>query len=167
MNLDSRLSNRLAQFADQHHRLRRAAGVLAHSGDSPFWIVGLLLVLWFGSSAWQFESKVDLLGIGLTALVVQIIKWSVRRPRPTGEWGQGYRKLDPHSFPSGHAARAFVLATVALFLGPVWWAILLSGWAPFVALARVAMRVHYLSDVIVGALCGLTCGLGLGLWISF
>ena len=167
MNLDLRLSNRLAQVADQHQRLRRIAGGLAHSGDSPFWVVALLLVLWLGSPARQFESKVDLAGIGLTALVVQIIKWSVRRPRPAGEWGSAYRKLDPHSFPSGHAARAFVLATVALFLGPGWWAILLALWAPLVALARVAMRVHYVSDVVGGAACGLVCGIGLGVWISF
>jgi membrane-associated phospholipid phosphatase len=38
-------------------------------------------------------------------------------------------------------------------------------WAPLVALARVAMGVHYLSDVIVGAILGVIVGiLGLGFY---
>jgi undecaprenyl-diphosphatase len=32
-------------------------------------------------------------------------------------------------------------------------------WAPFVPLARVAMGIHYLSDVIAGALFGIAMGL--------
>jgi membrane-associated phospholipid phosphatase len=37
-------------------------------------------------------------------------------------------------------------------------------WAPFVLLARVAMGLHYLSDVIVGATLGVISGL-LGVFI--
>jgi undecaprenyl-diphosphatase len=79
----------------------------------------------------------------------------VRRKRPEGEWGRIYRFTDPHSFPSGHAARAFLIATVATALGPAWLAIALWIWAPLVALARVAMGVHYLSDIVAGALFGI------------
>jgi undecaprenyl-diphosphatase len=32
-------------------------------------------------------------------------------------------------------------------------------WAPLVALARVSMGVHYLSDVLAGAVLGLMLGL--------
>jgi undecaprenyl-diphosphatase len=87
--------------------------------------------------------------------VVLAIKFLVRRKRPEGEWGGIYRNTDPHSFPSGHAARAFLIAVVASALAPPWWLILLLWvWAPLVSLARVAMGVHYLSDVIAGAVVG-------------
>jgi len=154
---DARASARLAQRAARPGLLRAAAIVLAHSGDSPLWLAAVLLALWLGSAFWRREAQIGLAGIALTAAVVQLLKLTVRRPRPEGQWGQGYRKLDPHSFPSGHAARAAALAALALWLGPLWWAAVLVIWAPLVSLARVVMGVHYLSDVAVGAAVGLLC----------
>lgn len=164
--LDERLSRHLAQLAETRPLLRRSASVLAHSGDSPIWVSGLLLVVWLGSAFWRVTAQVDLVGIAITALVVQVIKWRVRRPRPPGHWGQGYRRLDPHSFPSGHAARAVMLATVAVCLGPPGWALGLIIWSLLVAVARVVLRVHYLSDVVVGGLCGVVCGIALSLAVN-
>ena len=80
------------------------------------------------------------------------------RRRPEGEWGAIYRKTDPHSFPSGHAARAFLLPVLALATGPAWFVLALWIWAPLVGLARVAMGVHYLSDIVAGAAVGLVMG---------
>ena len=51
-------------------------------------------------------------------------------------------------------ARAFLIATIAAGLGPSWLASALWIWAPLVALARVAMGVHYLSDIVAGAVFG-------------
>jgi undecaprenyl-diphosphatase len=76
-----------------------------------------------------------------------------------GEWGRIYRSTDPHSFPSGHAARAFLIATIATGLGPAGLAPALWIWAPLVSLARVAMGVHYLSDILAGALVGILVAL--------
>jgi membrane-associated phospholipid phosphatase len=47
---------------------------------------------------------------------------------------------------------------LAIGLGPGWLAILLCVWAPLVALARVAMGLHYLSDVAAGAVLGAVAG---------
>ena len=60
---------------------------------------------------------VEFFGILGLAGVVLAIKFLVRRERPQGEWGGIYRNTDPHSFPSGHAARAFLIAVVASALG--------------------------------------------------
>jgi undecaprenyl-diphosphatase len=51
-----------------------------------------------------------------------------------------------------------MLATITLGLGPSWLAVLLMVWAPLVGLARVAMGVHYLSDVLAGAVLGALMG---------
>lgn len=99
------------------------------------------------------------LAILASAAIVIAIKFSVRRKRPEGEWGSLYRNTDPHSFPSGHAVRAFMLAVLALGLGPAWFGGVLVVWAPLVSIARVAMGVHYLSDVIAGAALGIFFGL--------
>jgi undecaprenyl-diphosphatase len=108
------------------------------------------------------ESKVwviHLLGsITITAIVVLSIKLLVRRQRPEGDWGAIYRNTDPHSFPSGHAARSVMLATLITVLGPPWSIPIIILWAPLVALARVAMGVHYISDVLAGGVLGLITG---------
>lgn len=52
-----------------------------------------------------------------------------------------------------------MLAVIGAGLGPAWLGLLLLVWAPFVPLARVAMGVHYLSDILAGALFGLAAGL--------
>jgi undecaprenyl-diphosphatase len=90
---------------------------------------------------------------GLAALVL-VVKFAIRRRRPEGEWGGLYRLTDPHSFPSGHAARAFLLATLVVAWGPAWLAPILVIWAPLVALSRVAMGLHYVSDIVGGAALG-------------
>jgi undecaprenyl-diphosphatase len=158
LELDARLSARL-RVAEQPGLRRRLAIFFGHSGDSWFWGAGLLLLIWLGTPEWRTKAWAFLLGIALTAVVVLIIKFSVRRQRPEGEWGQIYRKTDPHSFPSGHAARAFMLAVLAVAMGPAWfgWALLI--WAPLVALARVATGLHYVSDVLAGWVLGIVMGL--------
>jgi undecaprenyl-diphosphatase len=139
--------------------LRSLAAVLAHSGDSWFWLAGLAIVWLLGTGFWKSRALALGVGILVTAGLVLAIKFTVRRRRPAGDWGSIYRSTDPHSFPSGHAARAFMLAVMALGLGPAWLGMLLIVWAPLVTLARVAMGVHYLSDVLAGALFGVLMGL--------
>lgn len=136
---------------------------LAHSGDSWFWLIGLVLLWLFGNDHWQTLALVMLVGLIMTALLVMIIKLIFQRQRPQGSWGKIYRKTDPHSFPSGHAARAMMLAVIALGLGPLWLGLILLIWAPLVAISRVIMGVHYFSDVLVGNLLGFCSGL-LMLW---
>jgi undecaprenyl-diphosphatase len=157
IEIDANGSRRL-RVAERPGALRTLAAVLAHSGDSWFWLLGLLILWVVGDSYWRQRALVMAVGIVLTAVVVMAIKFTVRRRRPEGEWGAIYRNTDPHSFPSGHAVRAVMLAVLAVGLGPGWLGALLIIWAPLVGLARVAMGVHYLSDV----LAGMALGLGMG-----
>jgi undecaprenyl-diphosphatase len=142
------------RVAERPGLLRSLSAVLAHSGDSWFWWAGLALLWWRGDSFWRPWALTMLLSIIALAAVVLVTKFSIRRRRPEGEWGAIYRSTDPHSFPSGHAARAMLIAVLAIGLGPAWLAALLCVWMPLVSLARVAMGVHYLSDVVAGAVLG-------------
>ena len=155
--LDARLSAQM-RVAERPGLLRTSAAILAHSGDSWFWWAGLALLWWLGNSFWRPWALTVLLSIIGLAVIVLAIKFTIRRRRPEGDWGGIYRSTDPHSFPSGHAARAILIGLLAIGLGPGWLAILLCIWAPLVALARVAMGLHYLSDVVAGAVLGAIAG---------
>ena len=163
LELDARLSNQM-RVAEKPGALRAIAVFFAHSGDSWFWAIGLFTLWLSGNSFWKEWAVVQLAGISLLAALVLLIKFRVRRSRPEGDWGGIYRNTDPHSFPSGHAARAFLIAVLATGLGPSWLAALLWIWAPLVSLARVAMGVHYVSDVLAGGALGILCAL-LGLQV--
>ncbi len=156
--LDARLSARL-RLAEKPGALRNAAVILAHSGDSWLWGPGMILLWLLGDSFWKKWAVGVLIAISVLAAVVLVLKFSIRRRRPEGEWGGIYRNTDPHSFPSGHAARAFLIAVLATGMGPVGLAAALWIWAPLVSMARVTMGVHYLSDVVAGFVLGTAAGL--------
>ncbi|NOH04745.1 MAG: phosphatase PAP2 family protein [Chloroflexi bacterium] len=158
LELDARLSSQM-RVAEKPGFLRSLAIFFAHSGDSWFWIAALILAWFFSNSEWRHWETVEFFGIGGLAAVVLVVKFLVGRKRPEGEWGGIYRNTDPNSFPSGHAARAFLIAVVGTALAPTWLALALWVWAPLVALSRVAMGVHYLSDVLAGAVLGIVVAL--------
>ena len=157
LELDNRLSP-ISQVTERSSFARSLAILLAHSGDSWFWLLGLFLLWILGTAYWKHRAVALALGVLVTALLVMSIKFAVRRRRPEGDWGRIYRSTDPHSFPSGHAARAFMLAVLALGLGPLWFGLLLSAWAPLVGVARIAMGVHYPTDIIAGMAFGVVMG---------
>ncbi len=164
LELDASLSARM-RVAENPGLLRSVAIFLAHSGDLWFWWAGLVLLWWLGNSFWRPWALTVLVSIIALAVIVLAIKFTIRRQRPQGEWGGMYRKTDPHSFPSGHAARVVLIAVLALGLGPWWLALIICIWAPMVALARVAMGVHYLSDILAGFVLGAVAG-GIALLVA-
>ncbi len=139
-------------------------GFIGTLGDSWFWASGLALLWLLGAGEWRRFAAILEIAIVLQALLVFPLKLAIRRQRPQGEWGSIYRTIDPHSFPSGHAARATLLAVLCVALGPAWlgWAVAI--WAPLMALSRVVTGVHYLTDLLGGMLVGLVFG-GITLWL--
>ncbi len=162
---DERWSARL-RIADRPGVLRTVAKFLAHSGDSWFWLAGLIVVWFVATPIWKYRAAVIVVGIIGTAVLVQILKLAFRRERPQGEWGAIYRKTDPHSFPSGHAARAGLLLGLSLWLGPAWFAAVLLFWTPLMPLSRVAMGVHYVLDIAAGFIFGFLISIGVGLALA-
>lgn len=119
-----------------------------------------MVAVWLlGDVFWKEWALVLFIGIFVTATIVIALKFLIRRQRPEGEWGAIYRRTDPHSFPSGHAARATMLAVLVVGMGPAWLVPIMLIWAPLVTLSRVAMDLHYLSDAVAGAALGILVGL--------
>ena len=145
---------------ESQKKIKPFAIFFAHSGDSWFTLLALFLVWLFTTGKWHTLTAIMAASTIALAVVVLIIKFTIRRRRPEGEWGAIYRNTDPHSFPSGHAARTTLLAVLAILLGPWWFGLILILWAPLVSLARVAMGVHYFSDVLAGFLLGILAAFG-------
>ena len=142
-------------MAERPGLLRTLAAFLAHSGDSWFWWAGLGLLWWLGNSFWHPWALAVLLSIVALAVIVLAVKFTIRRRRPQGEWGGLYRKTDPHSFPSGHAATAFAFSSVIAHQYPKWWVkVLVYSAATSVAWSRLNDNVHFASDVLVGSAIG-------------
>jgi len=140
---------------------RALATGLAHSGDSPVWLA-LGVVLWrFGVAGWARAGERILLVTAVTWALSTVLKYFIQRPRPPGEQGLFYLKIDQHSFPSGHAVRIGGLWLVLVGLLPLWGMALLLLWGLCVGLSRVTLGLHYASDVVGGWLIGAGVGLAL------
>lgn len=92
-----------------------------------------------------------------------LIKHLVKRVRPChglDDDEQIITKPRFYSFPSGHSAASFAMVGVSLLRCRliVFLPILLL--ASLISFSRLYLRVHYLTDVIAGALLGFTCGVG-------
>ena len=103
---------------------------------------------------------------GLELVLYYIIKKNVRRPRPFKQLsGIHYLIVPPDefSFPSGHTAAAFLMATLISMAFPLVCVPALL-WAGLVGFSRVYLGVHYPTDVLAGMALGLFSAQA-GLWI--
>jgi membrane-associated phospholipid phosphatase len=156
--LDSRYGSRIQDLPFQG-LARGMLSVLAHSGDVFVVAPALVLIWWFGDSQIRALAVTLAIGAFLSVAFIYTVKFSVRRDRPPGEWGSFYRRTDPYSFPSGHAAKTMTLAIIVLGTGRFWLGLLLLLWSALVGFARIALGVHYLSDVTVGYSVGMFVGI--------
>ena len=137
-------------------------------GSAVIWApLSLLGFVVFG--IWQLKHKTAVARAGLFISVCMIVSIAISlilkvllaRYRPDvffsdGLYGFHFLSLQYNitSTPSGHAARMF---TLALAVSIVWrrFMPLLFIIAIFVALSRIVVNAHYLSDVLLGAMIGI------------
>jgi undecaprenyl-diphosphatase len=148
----------LLWFMHARHRQLWIAGARAvsRSGDG-FMQVLLPSLLWLldreqGGVLWLATA----LAFALERPLYWVLKNSCQRRRPP-EAIPSFRSVieaaDRFSFPSGHTAAAFLLATMtSLHYGAV--ALPLYLWAVAVGLSRVVLGVHFPTDILAGAALG-------------
>ncbi len=146
----------LEQAGDVGNRLGSGAVLVAISGAmlAAGWLLKRAAVRQAG-----FEG---LLAHGAAALMIQVLKHLIGRPRPRMMHNGGLQfgpsfETGLDSFPSGHAAASFAVATVIArhFPGLVW---PLYGAASLVAVSRVVRGSHFPTDVAVGLVLGVLVG---------
>ena len=119
----------------------------------PFFVVLVIATFLLGLLALSAQLLVALiLATGLTILIRTF--YFERRP-DRQSYKNFFEKIDASSFPSLHAMRAAVLATLlAAYFANLWLTILFWACAIVVALARVLLKRHFVKDVIVGLIAG-------------
>lgn len=130
--------------------------------DYLLWIaIGILIVLFsIKKTRWMAISAG--ISIVLSRLIItEIIKRLYSSPRPYLVL-EGVRKIisenhDYQSFPSGHAAIFFALATAIYFFNKKWGII---GFiiALLVGISRIYVGVHWPIDILGGAMIGIVAG---------
>lgn len=128
--------------------------VLAHIEGRPMRLADIgqaaPLVLLLVAFAWGFAVLLELL---------------IKRPRPYTALNK--KPLDHFwtptpGMPSSHASIAFALALPTLSIGPAWIPALFFLAAVIIAAGRVYVGVHYVSDVIAGAVLGCVSAIAAG-----
>jgi len=156
-HMDHLASPWLAQLSDIGDRLGKGESLVILSLALLAVGYGLKHPLW-KDAGWQ-----SLIAHGLAALSANILKHAIGRPRPKFMHA-GNLGLSPvsgsgwDSFPSGHAAAAFAVATVLAIKFPrARWPIIATAVA--IAVSRIFRGSHYLTDVAGGAALGCVMGM--------
>lgn len=130
--------------------------VATRAGDGWLWyLTGLGILLWGGENrltAVASAGSAALVGIG----VFKALKSISGRRRPCEIEPHCWATLlppDQFSFPSGHTITAFAVSVSLAEFYPVFLAPLLFC-ALSIAASRILLGMHFLSDVVVGALLG-------------
>jgi undecaprenyl-diphosphatase len=136
-------------------------GFASTVGDfSVVWhVIGLVRAI--GSFTRMQEALTLSIALGVESLIVnQGIKRIFRRERPTTSGDERFDVRTPStsSFPSGHASSAtFAAIILTSFTGMplvILWCII----ALVVALSRVVVRIHHLTDIVGGIITGALLG---------
>lgn len=108
----------------------------------------------FYLAGWRRELAVGGVAIAVVGLVVPTLMYFIQRPFPSDPVcmtsGSG---LSPHSFPSGHAAAVTVFALVSRGSENLPFRVV-TALAATVAVSRIYLGTHYLSDTVVGIVIG-------------
>ena len=97
---------------------------------------------------------------GISFVILSIIRDRINAPRPYEVFGIAPvidKKTVGHSFPSRHIFSIFIIATTFFVYFPMV-GVLVGILGTILAVNRVIGGVHFVRDVIVGALSGIFCG---------
>jgi undecaprenyl-diphosphatase len=164
----ARLQHWDALLCERSNRWVRAPSLLAilrgasWLGNGIFWYA-LLLALLLREPRAAALPALHLILVGLVCTAAyKMLKAGTLRPRPfqcLALVKAGAAPLDAFSFPSGHTLHAVAFTLVALEYWPGL-APLLVPFTLLTAASRVALGLHYPSDVLAGAALGAAIGAG-------
>lgn len=140
----------------EQHDLKSLVRRISSSGDGHFYALFSLACLLLHSKG-QSLFNLLLMSYAIELPLYLLIKNSIRRVRPC-QASQGiisdFKPSDEFSLPSGHTAAATVMATAVFLVFPIIGLICFI-WAVAIGVSRIALSVHYPTDVVVGAILGI------------
>jgi undecaprenyl-diphosphatase len=130
----------------------------SHVGDGLYYLLLGLAILWLDSVSGTQFFYVGLLAFAMERPLYFVLKNTVKRARPQDALNELVARLvpsDKFSFPSGHTAAGFVMATLVASFYPEF-TVLAYTLATLIGFSRVLLGVHFPGDILAGALLGMT-----------
>jgi undecaprenyl-diphosphatase len=158
--MDLSILHRLNDFFARHDGLEDP--LVAYANASEILFLGLLIAAFVvvgGTRKAATRRAVVAAGLsaGLGLAVAAVVSRLVDRPRPFVAHPGSIHLFAQHAadpgFPSDHTTAAFAIAVALLLRSRRWGAVALVA-AVVLALTRVAMGIHYPTDVLAGAAIG-------------
>ena len=159
-HLDNRVLDNISRIhGPKLNRIMATASRLGNAGII-WWVVCLPFLI---HPKWRYNGLVIIFSLGLTSLMGEgIIKHAVKRVRPCHSLEDEEQLINKprfYSFPSGHTASSFSVVAVVLFSRcPIYVFLPILVLAMTIGFSRIYLRVHYLTDVLVGMVLGFVCG---------
>lgn len=144
-------------FLERRFHLYKIARAVSFSGDGYCYLIIAALLLILSPQAGLSVTMVAFLAFAFELPSYVLLKKTFKRRRPYEVVANQERihvPSDEFSFPSGHTAGGFLMATVVSHFFPSAAAVMFS-WAAAIGVSRVLLRVHFVSDVIAGSFLGI------------
>ncbi len=120
-----------------------------------------IFLVWLYTKRYLHEMKLYIYSLISSIALFAFIKHIVARPRPHSILVEAHN----YSFPSGHSTMAMAMALGVYFVykdkvkHPNVILVIAILWAVCMALSRVYLNVHYISDITAGLMLGAICAL--------
>jgi undecaprenyl-diphosphatase len=158
----------LNNFLYHHDGVEDPLLVYINASEALF-VATLVLVFLFANGerlrAWRRAALAAVLSAGVALVIAKVISELVDRARPFVVDPHGVHLFSSHAadpgFPSDHATGAFAVAMAIYLRNRLWGTVALVA-AAVLSVGRVAIGVHFPSDVLAGAVLG--CGVALVLF---
>ena len=143
-----------------HHQISSKYDKIGDRVGNPYILSGLIAAnygvsLLANNQEFKLFSETLAEAAVFNAIMVEGLKYSFRRTRPNG---------DILSFPSGHSATAFTIASVFQSMEGWKFGVPAYAVASAISFSRIDANEHHLTDVVFGAALGTCIGLGTSLF---
>lgn len=155
---DTALFNWCQGRRQKHVRVDRISSNISRLGDGFLYAcIGVLLALFEPLDGTVFVWSC-LFAFVIAFPLYYVLKNTIRRDRPYNKlpFDAVVRPSDKFGFPSGHAAAAFLFASVLSQSYPTA-AVLSYSIAVLIGVSRIFLGVHYPADIVAGAAVGVIC----------
>ena len=151
-----------ALFRLNHRRLlSKSIRYISKSGDGFLYPLTVILIAFFSVSSALSFFFTTCIAFSMELTIYFLLKNSLKRSRPSEKLDHIQNMMlppDEFSFPSGHTAAAFVMATILASYYPSL-SMPVYTWALLVGVSRVYLGLHYPTDILAGIILGISSGL--------
>ena len=155
--LDSKLTKNLSSLIQKNNFLIKFLAFMTNSSDGKIYLFYMAIIPFIFPS-----SGIEIIKLGVAAFAFQVpayllIKNTIKRERPyiSQNLDAYISPPDKYSFPSGHCASSTLLILVMNIFEP-WLVPYLLIWMFIIYISRVALGLHFISDVFAGVALGIT-----------